>query len=265
MTTLLCLLVISLESLISSFQFVPPSLTKEWVITQAWTGLSVCGIQGSGIHKVPVFSLSEEEGLTDNCLGIAFVNKTWVLGFSFLVSPSCWCLPAKGLVGKPWEQRWHQSQPGFPSNGSRSQLRWPVSGWWDTTEGDAVKRHMHPSFMKLIRCFCWLVSGALPSHSEASTNKVRGGGTRNIYSSGDPADWMNPVRTGRMVLVLEFIKSHITEFLDGTEPQFEPWFISYGASPSLDPNKDCNWKLVFHLCPLKAMKRHLMSQNPSSL
>ena len=86
-TTLLCLLVISLESLISSFQFVPPSLTKEWVITQAWTGLSVCGIQGSGIHKVPVFSLSEEEGLTDNCLGIAFVNKTWVLGFSFLVCP----------------------------------------------------------------------------------------------------------------------------------------------------------------------------------
>lgn len=47
------------------------------MITQAWTGLSVCGIQGSRTHKVPVFSLEEEEeGRTANCLDIAFVNKT---------------------------------------------------------------------------------------------------------------------------------------------------------------------------------------------
>lgn len=126
MTTMLCLLVISLESLICSFcQFVPLLLTKEWVITQAWTGLGFFGIQGSGTHKVPVFSLEwgegEGGGLTVNCLVIAAVNKPRAFPFSFF--PSCRCLRTKRLVGEPWEQRWHQRRTGFPSSRSRSQLQ----------------------------------------------------------------------------------------------------------------------------------------------
>lgn len=95
-------------------------------------------------------------GLTVNCLDIASVNKTRVLRFSFPFCPvNVDVFLFKRLVGEPWEQRWHQSRTGFPSSRSRSQLR---AARWNTTGGDAVKRHMHPSFMRLIRCFGWLAA-----------------------------------------------------------------------------------------------------------
>lgn len=46
------------------------------MISQAWTGLVVCGIQGSGIQNAPVFSQKEEEEPAARCSDAAFVNKT---------------------------------------------------------------------------------------------------------------------------------------------------------------------------------------------
>lgn len=150
-TTLLCLLVILLESLICSFVNLFPRWQKiEWSHRPEQASLSTA-FRAVRFTKC-LFSLwSEEEGLTANCLDTAFVNNLSSLGFPVCFAPSCWCLWAKRLVREPWEQRWHKSQPGFPSNRSRSQLPRTVIGQWDTTWGGCT---CTPTFIKWIRCFC---------------------------------------------------------------------------------------------------------------
>lgn len=157
LTTLLCLLVISLRSRSCSFVNLFPRCWQksEWLHRPAQASVYVA-FRAVG-HTKCLFSLwSEGGGLTVNCLDIASVNKTRVLRFSFPFCPvNVDVFLFKRLVGEPWEQRWHQSRTGFPSSRSRSQLR---AARWNTTGGDAVKRHMHPSFMRLIRCFGWLAA-----------------------------------------------------------------------------------------------------------
>lgn len=124
-TTLLCLLVISLESLICRFVnlFLCCWQKSERLHRPGQASESVAF--RAAVFTKCLFSLrSEEEGQTACYLGTAFVNKTWVFGFSFLFCPTMSMSAGKSIgQGEPWEQRWHQSRPGFPSSRSRSQLR----------------------------------------------------------------------------------------------------------------------------------------------
>jgi len=158
MTTLLCLLVILLESLICRFVKFPPdppSLSVEKRVSD-YTGPDRprC-LWHSGDSQSACFLSLEWRGVAYSSM--FFVNKPFKsLGSLYFFAPITAMSSGKAIGrGKPWEQRWHQSWCRVPSERrSRSQLRRAVSGWWDTTRRCGRGRrwgHLRgPSFMKLM-------------------------------------------------------------------------------------------------------------------
>lgn len=141
-TSLLCLLVISLQSLICRFTNLFSNCwhKSEWSRKPRQASVSVA-FRAAALTKC-LFSLrGEEEGPTESCLDDAFVNKNPECpGFLFLCfAPPCLCVQNDWLR-EPWEYGWHRSRPGFPSCRCRSQLWRAMSGQQGTT-GEGVQIH----------------------------------------------------------------------------------------------------------------------------